>query len=244
MKKLLAVLLAGMLALMSVGLASAEETGSIKAGEIITFGHYPQTAEGTDRTPIGWIVLEVQDGKALVISRYGLDAVPYNTEGKDITWEACSLRAWLNSDFLNAAFTPEEQAAIPVTGVDNSAAQGYGKWETDGGNSTQDQVFLLSWAEANRYFGVTRKKNPGARVAPTAYAAGRGALTNAKALTEDGAEAGYWWLRSPGYHQDSATHVTDDGSFYYKLVNFNSGVVRPAMWLDLESEIFRSENPR
>ena len=244
MKKLIAILLAGMMLLLSVNLATAEGTASVKAGDIVTFGHYPQTAEGTDETPIEWIVLEVKDGKALVISRYGLDAKPYYLELADVTWEYCSLRNWLSSDFLNAAFSPEEQAAIPVTEVDNSADQGFSEWYSIGGNNTQDQVFLLSCTEANRYFGVTRKKNPGARVAPTAYAAGRGALTNAKALTEDGAEAGYWWLRSPGYHQDSAAHVTNDGSFYYKLVNFNSGVVRPAMWLDLESEIFRSENPR
>ena len=29
------------------------------AGSIVTFGTYPQTAEGTDLTPIEWIVLDV-----------------------------------------------------------------------------------------------------------------------------------------------------------------------------------------
>ena len=245
MKKLLAILLAGMMALMSVSLAAAEEgTGGARAGDIITFGRYPQAAEGTERTPIGWIVLEVQDGKALVISRYGLDAVPYNTEPVDVTWENCTLRAWLNSDFLNAAFTPEEQAAIPVAEVDNSAAQGYSEWNTNGGNNTQDQVFLLSWAEANRYFGVTRKKNPGASVAPTAYAAGKGAFTRAEALTEDGAEAGYWWLRSPGGVQFLAACVGTLGTLADYDVDQEIVCVRPAMWLDLNADISKPEKPQ
>lgn len=29
---------------------------------------YPQTASGIDRTPIEWLVLDVQDGKALLLS--------------------------------------------------------------------------------------------------------------------------------------------------------------------------------
>lgn len=32
-----------------------------------------------------------------------------------ITWEQCTLRAWLNGDFCNEAFTEEEKAAILVS---------------------------------------------------------------------------------------------------------------------------------
>ena len=57
-----------------------------KAGDVIRFGTYPQTADGTDKTPIEWLMLDVIGDKALVISMYGLDTQPYNTEYKDITW--------------------------------------------------------------------------------------------------------------------------------------------------------------
>jgi ribosomal protein L40E len=46
-----------------------------KVGDIIKFGSYPYETDGTEK-PIEWIILEkYSDGKALVISKYGLDAV-------------------------------------------------------------------------------------------------------------------------------------------------------------------------
>lgn len=112
----------------------------------------------------------------LLISKYGLDVQPYHRDWTAITWEACTLRAWLNDTFLNTAFTAGERSGILTTGVDNSKEQGYGEYDTRGGNHTQDQLFLLSCAEANRYFGVQycfvtgAENNVVSRVAPTAYA--------------------------------------------------------------------------
>ena len=247
-KKILAILLVVMIALLSVSLTTAEGSASVKEGDIVTFGRYPQTAEGTDQTPIEWIVLELQDGKALVISRYGLDVNLFYMENVDVTWETCSLRAWLNSDFLNTAFTPEEQAAIPVTEVDNSAEQGFGEWNMNGGNNTQDHVFLLSYAEANRYFGLTSEENIKTRVQPTDYAAGKGAWSISDCVTESGAEAGWWWLRSPGFNpaftKGYFACVMNDGRLYYGSVDFLVACYRPALWINLESDIFKFENPQ
>ena len=91
-----------------------------KQDTYVTFGHYPQTAEGNDSTAIEWVVLQKEGNKALLISRYGLDAQPYNAEYTDATWETCTLRTWLNSTFLNKAFTAEEQKAILTTSVINT----------------------------------------------------------------------------------------------------------------------------
>ena len=43
----------------------------------------------------------------------------------------------------------------------------------------------------------------------------------------------WWWLRSPGFHQDIAAYVYNDGSVYYNgdIVNIGSGCVRPALIL-------------
>ena len=60
--------------------------GPVKKGSFIKFGTYPQTASGTDKTPIEWLVLDIMGDKALVISKYGLDAKPYHAPGGDITW--------------------------------------------------------------------------------------------------------------------------------------------------------------
>jgi len=187
-------------------------------GNYVTFGHYPQTSGGNDNTEIEWLVLAGDGNKALLISRYGLDAKPYNEKYVDITWDKCTLRTWLNGTFLNKAFTAQEQKGILTTTVDNSKNQGYSKWSTSGGNNTQDRIFLLSYAEVNKYLGVTYddSKNKESRVAPTAYALKQGAYTSSSNKTADGTAAGWWWLRSPGNNQNNAANVNND-----------SGCVRP-----------------
>ncbi len=182
----------------------------------------------------------MQDGKSLLLSRYGLDAKPYNTVWSHITWEQCTLRKWLNGEFLKAAFSEEEQSAIMLTNVDNSKAQGYSGWGTNGGSNTQDRIFLLSYAEANKYLGVTYddSNTQKSRVAPTAWAKAQGASTNDSYTTAEGKPAGWWWLRSPGTYQYNAANVFNDGSLIDSNVNDDFDVVRPAFWMNLESGIF------
>ena len=223
---------------------------AVKVGSYITFGTYPQTADGTDKTPIEWLVLDRDGDKALLISRYGLDAQPYNTEWTDITWEKCTLRTWLNRTFMNEAFTWNEENSIVLTDVDNSQSRGYSEldtWDIDGDeNNTHDKIFLLSYTEANKYFGVAssygNSNNTIARVEPTAYAIAQGADILSGDTTASGKEAGSWWLRSPGYFQCYAACVYSDGSLFGSYVCYASYCVRPAIWVDLTSEIFQSAN--
>ena len=210
-----------------------------QGGKCIVFGHYPQTKEGKDNTPIEWMILDHNGQRALVVSEYGLDAQPYNITGDAATWETCTLRTWLNGTFYNKAFSSAEQTAILTTNVDNSKKQCYGGWDTSGGNDTQDKVFLLSYAEANKYFGVTydNSNNMKSRVAPTAYAIAQGAYIDSDDKADDDNDIG-WWLRSPGTYQECAAHVNADGfHFNYNVAN-DSGSVRPALWVNLESAIF------
>ena len=221
-------------------LSAAARDAKYSVGKYVTFGHYPQTSEGNDSTGIEWLVVARNGNKALLLSRYGLDAQPYNTQSTDITWEKCTLRTWLNGTFLNKAFTPQEQVGILLTNVDNSSSQGYSGWSTSGGNNTQDKVFQLSYAEANQYFDVTygNSNNTKSRVEPTAFAVKQGARTSKSEKTADGTAAGWWWLRSPGYTQSHAAGVRNDGSLCSDNVDRDSGCVRPALWINLESDIF------
>ena len=208
-------------------------------GSIVTFGCYEQDGDKENGPEeIEWVVLDVQDGKALLLSKYGLEAKPYNTEYTDVTWETCTLRAWLNSDFLNKAFSAEEQSAILTTTVDNSSSQGYNDLILIDGNNTQDKIFLLSYAEANRYLSVKYWKeddgnNTKSRVAPTDYAIETGAYSTDIYQTADGKPAGWWWLRMPGLSNFDAPYVHNGGSLYYEAVFRDYGVVRPAFWLNL-----------
>lgn len=62
-------------------------------------------------------MLDKKGGRILVISKYALDCKTYNKNYDGVTWESCSLRAWLNDDFINTAFSKEEKAAIPTVTV-------------------------------------------------------------------------------------------------------------------------------
>lgn len=215
---------------------AAARDAKFAVGNYVSFGTYPQTKAGNDATPIEWLVLARDGNKALLISRYGLDAQPYNKDNTSVTWETCTLRTWLNGMFYNKAFSSAEQAAILTTNVDNSKSQCYSGWNTSGGNNTQDKVFLLSYAEASKYFGVTyNSSNTKSRVAPTAYAIAQGAGKNSSYKTADGIDAGWWWLRSPGAYQSSAAGVRTGGSLFFNDVNYDSGSVRPALWVNIEA---------
>ena len=221
-------------------LSAAARDAKYAVGNYVTFGRYPQISGGNYSTPIEWQVI-VRDGqKALLLSRYGLDTQPYNTTYTSTTWEECTLRKWLNGTFLGRAFTEREQTGILTTIVDNRSHQGFSKWGTSGGNNTLDKVFLLSYAEANKYFGVpfSTDGNTKSRVSPTEYAIKLGAYSVKSSKTNDAAAFGGWWLRSPGSIQNYAACVNYDGTLCGNTVNRDSICVRPAVWIDLESGIF------
>ena len=227
--------------------AENETAESIKVGNIVTFGHYEQDnnlINGTE--PIEWSVLEIDviNNRALLISRYALDARPYNRRDADVTWETCSLRNWLNQDFYNAAFSNAEQEMILITDVDNSENQGYSAWSTDGGNNTEDKVFLLSYAEALRYYDVTWEnlQNMRSRVAPTEFAIHNYAWT-LDDRTSDGMLSGFWWRRSPGGKQNYAAGVNTDGSLCYPTVFNGCATVRPVIWVNLGFNTYTPDEP-
>jgi hypothetical protein len=111
---------------------------SAKPAEIITFGIYPQAADGTDRTPIKWRVLQNSGSELLILSEYILDCKRYHGEYADITWRYCDLRKWLNDEFYNVAFNAAEKGFVKTTCcTDNGEAS----------PDTEDKVFLLGVAE-------------------------------------------------------------------------------------------------
>ena len=87
---------------------------SATKGEIIDFGRYDQD-DGIQ--PISWLVLDVRDGKALLLSQKALEARHYHNRSGSVTWEKCDLRKWLNGDFYNQAFREAEKERILETHV-------------------------------------------------------------------------------------------------------------------------------
>lgn len=70
----------------------------------------------------------------------------YHARDEYITWENCTLRAWLNDEFLATAFTEEEQRMIQTSIVSNEDNP---KFNTEGGSETEDKIFLLSIEEVS-----------------------------------------------------------------------------------------------
>ena len=132
------------------------EGQTFEVGNIIVMGEYKQESI-TTREPIEWIVLDVEGNKALLISRYVIECQPFNeteysADGGEITWENCTLRTFLNNDFASDAFTDAERSVIKTTTVKNPDNKFFG---TDGGNDTEDQIFILSVEEVEKYFPYT-----------------------------------------------------------------------------------------
>lgn len=201
-----------------------DQLKNIKVGSYINFGVYEQdnnTSNGKE--DVEWLVLEIKDGKALVISKYALDCKQYNTSSTDVTWETSTLRKWLNNDFLNSAFSADEKAMIPTVTV---SADKNPEYSTNPGKSTQDQVFLLSIPEAIKYFSSDSAR----QCVPTDFAVANGAR-------ESDSGNFWWWLRSPGNYQNFAAYVTIGGGVYgYGYgVNLANLAVRPVLWIDLNS---------
>ena len=214
-------------------LTEAEEAGEregVVPGSIVTFGHYEQDNSSKTKDGIEWIVLDVQDGKALLLSRWVLDTQQYNRKDQPVTWEKCSLRSWLNREFIKAAFSKEEQKSIVSTVVPNGPEQNSPRYSTDGGNDTEDRVFLLSYAEAWKYLDTGH-----ARIAAaTPYAAKRGA-TSAGAYLVDGLGATPWYLRTPIDTLDRVGFVGISGTHSGNGVTVKDIGVRPALWVDAAS---------
>ena len=186
-------------------------------GDAIVFGNHYGV--------IGWLVLEKQDGKVLLISKYCIDAKPYNEKDAYVTWETCTLRQWLNGNFIDETFIEEEKTLICDTYLQNPDNPEYG---TDGGNDTTDKVFLLSINEAEKYFANDEARATTA----TSYARVQGIY-----VSEENGTNGYacWWLRSPGNGSGDAARVDNGGAVLCSgsIVDYGGSGVRPAFWANV-----------
>lgn len=193
-------------------------------GDTVFFGEYEQdnlTSNGKEG--IEWLVLDKKNDKVLLISKHVLVDKAFDESGSNATWENCSLRKWLNADFINDAFSTAEQSKIQSTQV---PADKNPKFDVDSGNPTTDKVFLLSVLEVEKYFSSAETKELFDVVAGSNV-------------------SNPWWLRTSGASgsifnfsdglQNCATLITIGGAISYggNPVGTAKGV-RPAMWVSLK----------
>ena len=242
------------------------DDGSLKIGDIVILGTYEQDNDLTNGSePLEWQYVADKDGHKLLLSKYALDSKQYNeNEDKDnTTWENCTLRSWLNNDFYNSVFSASDKNRIVTAHNENpDSYELYKPWNTEyaggggeiifganGGNATDDKVFLLSWTEARDYFdGKASETEFGKAVynqkllcRPTAYAQAQGLRPYKNSGNEypsDTVGCCQWWTRSPGTFQDIATIVNSVGDLSWATVNHPTGGiiggvgVRPTILID------------
>jgi len=193
-----------------------------KIGDIIVFGAYEQdNIVGNGKEDIQWIVLDKQDDKIFVISKFLLDSHQYNESKEAVTWETCSLRAWLNDDFLREAFSPAQQSEIVETVVKTEANPQY---SVNPGNDTVDKLFLLSIYEVTEYFAFDSERVCKA----TQYA-----RSNCTTVVSSNEYSG-WWLRTPGRNEYGTSEITAEGSISNSIARAWGNMVRPAMWISID----------
>ena len=194
---------------------------SVKAGDRLPFGQYPQGANG-ETEPLVWRVLDVQDGKALLITEKVIDCVKYHTTRSEVDWTNSSLRSWLNGAFVSKAFDDTEQKRIAASERQSTGSPSRG---TKGESAVRDRVFALSVYEADKYFLNDDDRN----AAATPYAKKRGCYTSRF-------NNGCWWLCSPGKDKTFAAYVSSIGYVFRfgSPVDLHNVAVRPALWLNLE----------
>ena len=77
---------------------------------IISFGRYEQDGNlENGPEPIEWIVLGVEDNKALLLSKYILAYRPMHSILEEFDWKETELREWLEEEFFANAFTLSEK---------------------------------------------------------------------------------------------------------------------------------------
>lgn len=197
-------------------------------GDVVGFGDYA----GEKR----WRILEKEDKKVFLLSYKLVDKRPFDSRGHDmiyseqehfeISWEKSELREWLNSVYLEKAFSEEEREYILYSDV---PASGNEYWDVDGGKDTVDQIFILSREEILNYFPEE---------------------TDRIVKYLQSSDGFSWWTRTMHRQGTNWTknyyfeYITSNGYLPELRAKTASGItfdtwdergVRPAMWLDISS---------
>lgn len=129
--------------------AVASPYDDIGVDRIVQFGAYEQDGNPSSKEPIEWVILKSEGSRKLLLSRYALDAAPFDSVTGRSTWSNSSLRAWLNGAFYNSTFSSGEQQGIMTTSIAMDANHWYPA--INPGQDTLDHLFLLSVDEYERY---------------------------------------------------------------------------------------------
>lgn len=235
-------------------------------GDFVCLGKFIQDEYQTALSPIYWRVIDKADGKVLLLCDKLLDSFAYNTNPAqavltDVTWENCSLRAFLNDESENgflSMFTADERALMLTTHLENKAANAeltaqWGGFEDQGEKKysdlatqnrpddpdTDDRVFLLSYQEILQYFGEPTEAYTGGSDYPFSAMqcnpAWRAYVTDA-VLTgyyDNDTRAGAWMTRTlcNSHSEEDMVVYITSDGEVFDYFTYASMFIRPAVWV-------------
>ena len=234
----------------------ALETVTLKdaeIGDIVQMGTYEQDGDAETEDPICWDVLDKDGNAVLLISHDVIAYQRFSDNLKCVIWEDSEIRTWLNQEFYAEAFDEEEQASIRETTLENPSTVGFAAHVDPSGDvqvresrpDTKDKIFLLSWKEAEQYYGnrLTDASVLGRRPS-------RAVLQKRKAIftdliieelpamypysrhLPDGTERLSWMLRSTGMKDYTIFVIGYEGKWDQDYPDSYNGV-RPVMWVNV-----------
>ena len=198
-----------------------QELDGVNVGNLVKFGDY------------NWRILDVQSNKALLLCDGVIEQRKFHNQYEAVMWEKCSLRTYLNDEFLQT-FSEDERAGIIPINIPNHGNQWFG---TDCGGDTMDNIFILGIEDVVKYFGDSRQLRQ--RNKKTKYFVDDEFNAERIAVNNE-MQPNAWWLRSSGSTSKFAATITTDGrisiggDFINRMNTLESGV-RPAMWVRLQT---------
>ena len=224
-----------------------------KIGDIVQMGTYEQDGDAETEDPICWDVLDKDGDAVLLISHDVIAYQRFSDSRKCVIWEDSEIRTWLNQEFYAEAFDETEQASIRETTLENPSTVGFAAHVDPSGDvqvresrpDTKDKIFLLSWKEAEQYYGnrLTDASVLGRRPS-------RAVLQKRKAIftdliieelpamypysrhLPDGTERLSWMLRSTVMKDYTIFVIGYEGKWDQDYPDSYNGV-RPVMWVNV-----------
>ena len=236
--------------------AEVLETVELKraeVGDIVQMGTYEQDGDAETEDPICWDVLDKDGDAVLLISHDVIAYQRFSDSRKCVIWEDSEIRSWLNQEFYEEAFDEAEQASIRETTLENPSTVGFAAHVDPSGDvqvresrpDTKDKIFLLSWKEAEQYYGNRLTDASGLGRRPS-----RAVLQKRKAIftdliieelpamypysrhLPDGTERLPWMLRSTGMKDYTIFVIGYEGKWDQDYPDSYNGV-RPVMWVNV-----------
>ena len=224
-----------------------------KIGDIVQMGTYEQDGDAETEDPICWDVLDKDGDAVLLISHDVIAYQRFSDSRKCVIWEDSEIRTWLNQEFYAEAFDETEQASIRETTLENPSTVGFAAHVDPSGDvqvresrpDTKDKIFLLSWKEAEQYYGNRLTDASGLGRRPS-----RAVLQKRKAIftdliieelpamypysrhLPDGTERLSWMLRSTGMKDYTILVIGYEGKWDQDYPDSYNGV-RPVMWVNV-----------